>query len=258
MANKTGNVGMADLGRGAAARRVEKLNQVLLWVYRWGWSQEHIIQKLLGLKRRPCADLVKQGVLRRIEPEPGFKAVYVLGAAYIDRAQDLHESETQGQIALEYTQHRTAIPWFGLVTHNAMAQLAALSVLNEHGGLLTTGDELRVIAKAGDAIPDFVIGDGEKLTWYELERTKKYHERLALQLAERYEALQRKRFDRMVWVCGSDGVVKHVANALEQERIVNVLRGRDGRLRRDRSDEGWNPKQLLEVTDFWLFHDLVE
>ena len=80
---------------------------------------------------------------------------------------------------------------------------------------------------------------------------------MRLGVASSSESARRHEFDRMIWVCGSEGVMNHVAEALEQKRVVNVLRRGDGRLCADLSCEGWDPKRLRDVTEFRLFQELI-
>lgn len=135
----------------AANRAQMKIYQVLLWIYRHGFATERVIQKLLGIERRPCASLVRRGVLTRVKPREGFRAAYVLGAAYLDRAQALHEAEVN--MAMPYTQHRTAIPWIELAIHNELPKPSRITPGRGYCNVATTGEVIAAVRASPCAHP---------------------------------------------------------------------------------------------------------
>lgn len=247
-----GNSKIQQYRENSRDRHYEKIREVLIWLYRHGWSHEHIIQKLLKLKRRPCSYLNRAGVLKRVEPEAGFRTAYVIGSAYLELAQSMHEERTG--LALPYSQHRTLIPWYQLGKHSEICQLAALAELEADDGVYHSEREWRHMAQAGEAIPDFSIARGEDgFWWYEVERTPKYHERLVFQLRERHVALTAGKFDKLIWICKSEGIMRNLLKALEAPTLPHVRRRADGKIVRVPDEEGWNPEQLLAASEFRIW-----
>jgi hypothetical protein len=246
MHNQTG---IKNYAKNASARGKSNLNKLLLWVFRWGWTSENVIQVLLNLKRRPCYNLVNRGILRKITPPPGFPAAYVIGHAYLDLAHDLHEVETG--LTVPYPYHRQAIPFADLGLHNEGAQLCALHFLQE-GDYFLCERELRIM-QADKAVPDFLITDPieEKTVWYEYERTPKYGPQLTYQLQLRSEALAAKRFSRIIWCCSRHGIMRNIVRKLEQQHLPRMVRAADGSLRTsDSFINFWDPSDLNSHSGF--------
>lgn len=235
-------------GKGVAIGRQNR-EKILRWVFQWGWSTETVLQQLLGVKRRPCSDLVKRGILRQVKAPPGHKNAYVIGSGFVDEARQLLE-DSYG-ISLDYPWPRSAIPFAKYGAHSEAAQLVALGELRREVGVIFSERSFRgeFPAQRTGAIPDFVkVERGKKRIWHEIELSGKYHERLFFQLRQRHEALLAGKFTQLVFWCGRRSVARNLEGALSRPRIPNVVRRGDGRIVRDLSEEGWNPAKLKAVT----------
>jgi hypothetical protein len=235
------------VGRG---RQVGQANaeKVAAWVYAWGWSTEPVIQALLGVKRRPCHDLVRRGVLQQIKPPAGHFTAYVVGSAWLTRARELFEDQNGTVIPYQYP--RTAIPFAAYGTHAHQTQLIAINQM-QNGGRLITERLLRDQAMKG-AIPDFVFRKRGQDEWHEVELSPKYKERLYFQLQEREEARRAGRLSTLVWWCGRPGIKRNLVAALSLERIPRVVRRADGRIVREQYREGWSPTKLFAASEILL------
>jgi hypothetical protein len=235
------------VGRGRQVGQ-ENAEKVAAWVYGWGWSTEPVIQALLGVKRRPCSDLVRRGVLEQVKPPAGHRTAYIVGSAWRARALDLFED--QNGMVIPYPYPRTAIPFSAYGDHAHQAQLIALNEL-KNGGRVVAERLLRTQIKKG-AVPDFVLQKRGKEEWHEVELTPKYNERLFFQLQEREAARRAGRFSTLVWWCGKQGIARKLVATLSLKRIPNVIRRGDGRIVCEPYREGWNPAQLLAASEILL------
>lgn len=230
-------------------RGLENEEKVLVWLFRWGWCTEEVLQKLLGVKRRIGIELVKRGVLQRIEPPRGHKLVYVIARSQQARALELYEAA--GGAAMPYTWGKTSVPFAALGQHNELAQLVALNHI-EPGDWFACDREL---SEEEGAIPDFIIqkgGVGGVLEWHEVELHAKYKERLYFQLWQREEAREENKLERLVWHCGTQGIAKNLEQALSSDWLPAVDRRGDGRIVILHGVTGWQPKYLKSVSEIRL------
>lgn len=244
-------------------------DEVLAWLYKWGWSTDAALSRLLDVLRPVGGELARKGVLLRVEPPRGHKPAYVIAPAYQSKALKLHED--RGGEAIPYPWPRSAVPFASLGEHNEVAQLKAIDVLRsmeDESVMLITDRELRGSAKTGEAIPDFLIrtGDFEEVfdkngvrsgfiggecVWYEVELTGKRNEKLAHQLYSRHKALKRGEFSRIEFFCASDGVANNLMRALHCDVLRKTARRADGRLVEVLSEAGWSPDLLRRSTEIW-------
>lgn len=226
------------------AREKGKANadKLLLWVFRWGWTTEPVMQKLLNVKRRPGGDFVRRGLLNKVAPPTGHHhPVFILDSSSLTRAQDLYEAETNS--ALPYPYPRNSIPFAALAEHQEFAQLIALDELADDE-LLTVERELRV-GEPG-ALPDFQISNGLATRWYEIELTPKYRERLLLQMWDREQARRDEHFAEIHWWCRTAGIARNIAAILSQPNLPHVKRRPDGKI--VKGVGFWKPEELRQAT----------
>ena len=240
---------LSKLRKTARADGQKNIDAVLLWTYRWGWTYETALQKLLPIQRRPGSDYSKRGILQKVEPPRGHPPAYCVGSGRLGRALDLFEEETG--LAIPYPWPRTAVPFAALGEHQEAAQLIAMGQLGEGGRLKTS----REFGDKRGAIPDFSIEKPTGIEWHEVELTPKYVERLFFQLGERDKARAAGEFSRLLFWCRTGGIARNLVAALQQERIPRVIRRGDGKIVRETGVEGWNPAKLLACTEVLLLND---
>lgn len=240
------------LARTAKATGEQNKNRVLLWIYRWGWTTDTVLQKLLNVQRRPGCELVKRGILMRIDPPRGHKPAFIIAPGpALTRAQDLYEEATGGY-AIPYAYPRTSIPFAALGEHNEIAQLIALDMLADDSlDILDLISERELRGGEQSAVPDFKISAlDEYVTWHEIELHAKYKERLLLQLQEREEARRLSSFLKIVWWCRTAGIARNLAAALNADELPRVGKRPDGRIAR--CGGTWSPRKLAAVTEINL------
>ena len=229
-----------DYQKGAIQKGAANRDKVLLWVYKWGWTTEAVLQKLLSVQRRPGAEFCRRGILQKVEPARGqFRVAYVIALPMMKRAGEIYEQSTGG---IAIPPPRGSVP-FSLLEHNEIAQLIALDKANEECKL-KTDRELR----EGDteAIPDFAINLYELAEhWHEIELNAKYKERLFFQLQKRDEA-RKEGVDMFFWHCNTRGIALNLINALEQEALPTMLRQADGKF--VQNGQWWDPEELAGCT----------
>ena len=245
----------------ATSRKVgkERLDEVLRWTFKWGWTYETVLQKLLGVERRPGHEFVKKGALVKVEAPRGHLPVYCIAPGFLTQAMRLHEAERYYPLALNYPWPKTTIPFSALGEHQEIAQLIALEQWKNQGGsaagcILDTDRELR--SDNPGPYPDFVLTssteDETQIEWHEIELTSKYRERLIHQMYERNKALESNRFTKIVWWCSTAGVARNIKAVLSVKSLPATIRRADYKIVRDVGARGWSPAKLLECSEILL------
>lgn len=222
---------------------------------KYGYTSEEVIQRLLGVVRRPCAELVKRGILRRVEPAPGFPPAYVLAHGVLDEAAAAYEMST-GYFPPAYTHHKSSIPFIQNFHHHIQAQLVHLqrkSQLEAADAEFSDWSERELLVNNDrEATPDiaFVIVDGDDdiTEWHEIERTRKNDEALSYKLQGRAKALADGKFQRIFWHCGSPAIARRIREILDQTRVLRLTKNKNGTHTKLTDREGWNPADLRAAT----------
>lgn len=197
MANLVGRPDIKKYAGQGKARSEDNSLQAAIWVYRWGWTTAQIINRVLDLKRPGLADeLVKKGVLERLDTPPGWREsfTYILAAPWVERVQlELDELAHAGFAMQEYTLHISKrVPWSSLHTHNMVAQHVLLDLIGPRPAPNTyrTEPEFRSDDEDRLAVPDFAYTDGGAWVHAEIELNHKEEKRLKHWLWLRLLALQ--------------------------------------------------------------------
>lgn len=241
----------------AKKRGEENLRKVLVWVFKWGFSTEQVLQTLLQVKRKPGVDLVRRGVLQKTELR-GLPHVYTLTPAFQLNARQLFEDEMNAYLdnmAIPYPYPGNAIPESHVI-HQELSQLAALASLQTQGGdVLFSSRELMsgIEQNKPSAVPDFEIwhwdaqADNHKKTWYEVELNAKYQERLVNQLERRHVELKKQQLHALVFLCGTAGIKKNIEQALGREQLPKTKKNATHKLVVI-PGEFWKPVTLKKTT----------
>lgn len=157
---------------GSSAVFQGKINDewVLFWVWKWGWTSNQIIQRLLQVARsRPADDFVKKGLLFKVEAPAGHPEshAFVLSEEGYIRASLVAEMNDPKRVK-HYTLHTSKrVPW-SINSHNLLCQHVALDLLgnidktrapNEFDfQRLVTDLELKADpSQKQSSVPDFVV-----------------------------------------------------------------------------------------------------
>ncbi len=269
MVNKCGNLNIGQFSKSAIETGTHNLTKLVLWLISWGWTTERVIQILLGVKRRPCADFVKRGVLNKTKPPAGFLSGYILKNEYFQAGIEFNRFYSS---SYRYNEVRTnSIPYKSLGNHNEIAQLSLLEYLNEYDNLIYfTEPEMRSQLKGvrGIGVPDFETffpvvcfsaSLGIKMSentecqqikvWHEIELSQKSELQLFFKLQGLDRARQSNLFSRLVW-WSNERIRAKLIKSLQRERIPYVFRQPNGRFAIDLEREGWSPKKLFSVSEF--------
>lgn len=120
---------------GSSAVMQGKINDewVLFWVWKWGWTSNQIIQRLLQVARsRPADDFVKKGLLYKVEAPAGHPEAhaYLLSEKGYIRASLMAEMNDPSR-SKHYTLHTSKrVPW-SINSHNLLCQHVALDLLGD-------------------------------------------------------------------------------------------------------------------------------
>ena len=244
----------------ATARQKGKENadKILLWVYRWGWTTDLVLQSLLGVKRLVGGELCRRGILQRVDAPPGHHTAYVINSASLTRALELYETEMLSD-AIPYNWPATSVPFAAQGEHQEQAQLEAIRQLRLFPGSRIRVDRELRIGKKG-AIPDFEIvrpfGKGMKTEWHEIELTPKYAEKLWWQLQEREAARAAGQFDQVFFWCRTLGIGRQVQTAIRRQTIPEVYRRGDSKIAVVSAQHNyWSPASLRKKTDVLMLGD---
>ena len=234
---------LQEYAKDARALGRRNIGRVLVWLYRWGWTTEPVLQRMLGVQRHVGAEMARRGYLLRVDPPRGHRPAYVIAPAYQRLALELYEDDP-GSVDIPYPYPRNRVG-FGTAEHDELAQLIALEQIRP-GDILSSARELR----GGKAVPDFVIerGDSGLIEWHEVELSKRYDEKLFHQLKNRNDAMKHGDFNRIVWHCGTAGVGRNIEFALLRPAIPMTHKRADYKLVKTPGVAGWNPTALREAT----------
>lgn len=233
---------------GDARRRGAENREILLgWMYKWGWSTTSNIQNLLGLKRDQTYTLIEQGVIERAIGPKGASPTFVIAEHRIPEALRAYENRPESILGLPYPWDRENVPILKLGRHNEVAQNIAILKVRQTGGIVLSDREIR--EQDSIAHPDFLVKDGESVTWHEVQLTSKYRERLYFQLQIREESRNRGDFNKIVWWCGTEGLARHMAKALSTNHLPKVIKRVDGKFVATQAEEGWRPLRLNSVSE---------
>lgn len=221
------------------ARSADNSLQAAIWVYRWGWTTAQILNRLLAVKRPGLGmDLVKKGVLDRIEARPGWRESFVFilteyGVALAEQALDQY-TETFLQVkTLSYSLNESRrIPW-SLHSHNIVSQHILLDILGPRPApeLYSTESEYRSDIEVDDAVPDFGYVD-EELNWVdcELELNHKSDLRLKRWLWLRVKEMRKQpNLKLRIFTC-LNSVEVAIEAILQKREIFEVSKSTGGKL----------------------------
>lgn len=179
----------------ASARSKGEWNNkiILIWLIKWGWTTNQIIQRVLNVQRpRPADEFVKKGILEKIKAQPGWfeRSVYILSPAGVAAANRLLLEINRSNEARRYNLHLTKnIPWT-THEHHIASQHLLIDFWNYQPNSMPdeyyfdafkTDYESDVDKSNGAFIPDFSIkidGDIEKFEHYEVELNEKTNAKL--------------------------------------------------------------------------------
>jgi hypothetical protein len=210
-------------------RNRENREQVCCWVYRWGWTTNQILGRLLNLKRPALGDeFVKHGVLQKIPAPPGYRerfafiltdlgiqiAQVALDKCYIKPAPySLHESRR--------------IPWSTHI-HNSTAQHVCIDLLGPRPdqNMYFTEAEYRADGNEPDeSIPDFSIIQGDSELQAEIELNHKADLRLKRWLYLRVKKLSQDPNVKIVVYTHLNSVESAIRQILERPAIPEITKG---------------------------------
>ena len=157
---------------GPGAVHQGKINDewVLLWIWKWGWTTNQMIQRLLQVARsRPADDFVKKGLLFKVDAPAGHPELhaFVLTEEGYTKASLIAEMYDPHRVK-HYSFHTSKrVPW-SINSHNLLCQHLALDLMGNIDKTkppcefdfqrLVTDLELRADPdqKQG-SLPDFVV-----------------------------------------------------------------------------------------------------
>lgn len=233
-------------------RAAEKRRIVLAWLYKWGWCSDPVFHRLLGVGRKPSLRLRERNIIQKVAVPKHMnnsKAFFILHDSVLFEAMRTYEKHDPVAAPLSYPWLRNPPPIHRMGDHHEICQLIALEEINRSPGVLASDRELRAVEQGG-AHPDFLIRRGQEAQWHEIELHPKNMDALYFQLGIRNEARKEGRFSEIVWWCGSENVAKNIIRALRLPVIPVINRRQDGKLSRSTTEEGWNPRKLLDITRF--------
>lgn len=234
---------------GPTARLQGAINDawLLLWVYKWGWTTNQLIQRLLMVQRpRPADDFVKKGLLLKIDTPAGHaeRSVYILSEKGFIQAK-INAENFDPRAVNNYTLHESKrIPW-SLHNHNCVAQHICLDISHivdksrypdeRDYQRLRTDFEMKSEDTKSTDIPDFIycprINNPTK--WHiEIELNQKTNLKLEKWLYTRVKKAN-KLFeetpeDVILILTPFDGVISTYSAALEKKvRRITINNGRD-------------------------------
>lgn len=246
-----------------------RLETLLLWLIFWPWTTENVIRCMFSLERRPCAYLVRRGVLRKIMCPFNLgthNCVYVLGDAYVGDALKLYAAYGSVDKHSPYRKNPTAAQ---LAKHGKQTEVAQLEAITAIIGSptpalgfsdlmqtrpLTTKWELHGHNSIA-ACADFIIHRHHQTEvpydiWYLVELRQKTLTETHQQFCALETARQQNHFKEIVWICQSYGHLQHIRSILQADRIPYTYKRADGRRLNDLDATGWDPTNLLEVSRF--------
>ncbi len=239
------------------AIKVGKANddKVIMWTFKWGWTTERVLMRLLGIKYRPATRLIQKGILKKVETPPKTETAYVLTAPAAERAIELYEDGV-----LSYPYLRSKIPESNL-NHEEMSQF--LTLFNRY----SEDDRYLAVREFNDgkkgAVPDFIIikseGDDDVLEWHETELNPKKGNDLVFKIQERFDSFRSGKFDLLIWHFSNQRVLESYRNKMQEDLLPRVIRDREtGKYYVDKNQIGFDPKDLFKKSIFLLIADEKE
>lgn len=240
----------------AKQRGKENTEKILLWVYRWGWTTDRVLQQLVNVQRLVGGELCRRGVLQRVDAPAGHHTAYVINSASLSRALELYEDDTLNN-AIPYPWPATSVPFSALGEHQEQAQLEAIRQLRLFpDAQLRVDRELRIGTRG--AVPDFQIirMNGKWTEWHEVELTPKYQERLWFQLQERETARAAGKFTQVFFWCRTLGIGRQLQTAIRRPTVPEVFRRGDGKIAAvSASQQYWSPVELRKRCEVLMLGD---
>jgi hypothetical protein len=266
---KSGNAELKTFAGNARKRGQQNVRKVLIWVFKWGFVNESVLQKLLGVKRKPGVDLVKKGVLQKVNlVGHRLPHVYVISPAYMPEARALWENEMNfdgmgllDNLGIPSPKTEIAV---SQVHHQVTCQLAALKIQVPLSHLLSAREIVSGYAERPASIPDFATfrlnPDKEAKnwyirTWFEIELNGKYDERLFNQLQTRQTEIEEENIDEVVFLCATEGIAKNIEQALKKENLPKVRKNEIHKL--VKTGDWWKPAVLREKTEILILRDVL-
>lgn len=240
-------------------RKQHNMETVAQWVYRWGWTTNQLVSRLLDLQRPNLADeFFKRGLLSKIEAPAGYRErfVYVLAELGMMIAEEKLD-ELFGYVkTVPYTLHESRrVPW-SLHNHNMVMQHVVLDLLGPRPDQIAFATELEYrhegAGEADEAVPDFSIHNGDSIMLGEIELNHKADLRMKRWLWFRVKHLKQHPEARAVIFTPLNSVRKAVEEILSKRQVFEVVKGdQSGKLyeRQDRTPIDLTPdlRQRIEV-----------
>jgi len=214
---------------------------VLLWIYKWGWTTNQILQRLLCVKRpRPADDFVKKGLLTKIDAPAGYaeKSVYILSQKGFIQAK-INAENFDPRAVNNYTLHESKRISWSLHNHNCVAQHICLDISHivdksrypdeRDYQRLRTDFELKSVDDKSADIPDFIYRPriGNPTDWHiEIELNQKTNLKLEKWLYPRVKKanslFDETPDDAILILTPFDAVISSYSKALEKKvhRVV--------------------------------------
>ena len=247
-------------------RKQHNIETVCQWVYRWGWTTNGIVSRLLDLQRPNLADeFSKRGLLSKIEAPAGHRErfVYVLtelGMSFAEEKLDQHFGYVK---TVPYTLHESRrIPWM-LHIHNSVAQHVVLDLLGPRPDQIAyaTEPEYRQdrAGEGDEAVPDFSITDGETTMLGEIELNHKADLRMKRWLYLRVKNLKQYPEHKAVIFTHLNSVAGALSEILNKRQVFEVIKGdQSGKLyeRQDKPGIELTPELRSRIEVRMLVKDL--
>lgn len=208
-------------GRTTVERGIEKLDQALLWVYRWGWSAPQLLDELAGTHRRGLtARLIRQRLLCASEIEGGgiisgipqrIVGLTADGRAWIEEGYERHlPAIDPDRVRRDRIRHDLLVQ---RLTHHALKTKR----IDRYGTPL----EMPMFSRANQKQPDAAWGNGKERCAIELELTRKFDRDLD-QFVERYVQIfeeQTPIYDRLKLFTVSPALHQAYTKAFETDAL---------------------------------------
>lgn len=224
-------------------RSRENITVICTWVFRWGWTTNEIIGRLLNLKRPNLADeFCKKGFFSKIQSPPGNreKYVYILTQTGLEIAE-MEMDKFHGYIeTYPYTLHESRrIPWM-MLNHNAICQHVLLDFLGSRPDQISFVTELEYRQSGGgksdESVPDFSFIKEDKNVLVEIELNHKADLRLKRWLYLRIKDLEKNPDSHLLILTNLNSVISAVDKILKNPRIPEISKGENSGKLYERTD----------------------
>jgi hypothetical protein len=245
-------------------RNRENREQISCWVFRWGWTTNQILGRLLNLKRPAIGDeFVKHGLLQKLPAPPGYRErfAFILTDLGIQIAQQ--KLDNCYIKPAPYTLHESRrIPWT-LHAHNCVAQHVCIDLLGPRPSqnMFSTESEYRIDGNESDeSIPDFSFVQGDFELQVEIELNHKADLRLKRWLYLRIKKLFQDPDLKIIIYTPLNSVESAIREILANPTIPEISKGtQSGRLyiRNDREgiEISKSIRQRIEIEKLIPAHD---